>query len=373
MEYAPNMYDFSKEISNFHQQHVRLSNTQRADMKRRREANLDRVMKGLAELKKPTCKETINQGGYAQKTMTQPPEADQDSRYDIDLGIVFDQDDAKGPRITRDWIRQAIARKATSMKNAPETKKKCVRVVYADGYQCDFPVFRRRSTDTGWRYELSSGDEWVESNPGAMNRWIDDEVSCKSPGSTGSYQLRRIIRMGKFFAKTHAARIKRSFPGGLVATALFMEAYVSDDGRDDRSFRESLRVIARRSKYLPVFANGVQVSDNKDTDRIGRLIEQAQASLEELDDLDRDDATAQDTRKAWRKAFRHSFFDESTKAATSSVSVLETKTAFGAGLAAPFIASEAVAGLSPAEKAARMDSAVRARQSDGDGGKPWAG
>jgi len=102
------MYDFSAQISSFHSNHVRLSNPQRADMKRRRENNLERIVKGLDELEKPAFKDTINQGGYAQKTMTQPPEADQESRYDIDLGVVFEDDDALGPRTTRDWVRQAI-------------------------------------------------------------------------------------------------------------------------------------------------------------------------------------------------------------------------------------------------------------------------
>lgn len=366
------MYDFSNQVSSFHQQHVRLSNVQRADMKRRRETNLDRVKNGLQKLDKPPFKETINQGGYAQKTMTQPPEADQDSRYDIDLGIVFDATDALGARTTRDWVRQAIAHEANNMKNRPETKKKCVRVIYADGYQCDFPVFRRHWTDAGWRYELSSGDEWVESDPGAMNRWIDQEVCNKSPETSGSYQLRRIIRLGKFFTKTQAAKDKRSFPGGLVATALFIEAYVADDGRDDRSFRETLRRIGQRSKHLAVFANGVQVSDLKDTDRIGRLVEQAQATLKDLDTLDRYNTTAKEARKAWRKTFRHSFFDEPMKEAANSTGTIGTKPSLGASFAAPFIASEAAAALSPAERTERMDSAVRARQSSGDGRKPWA-
>src|SRR5206468_12100727 len=134
--------------------------------------NLERVEHGLDELDKPGFVETINQGGYPQKTMTQPPEADQESRYDIDLGVVFEADDAAGPRTTRGWVRDAIARKATNMKNEPESKKKCVRVIYSAGYQCDFPVFRRRANQSGWSYELSSGDEWVASDPQSMNVWI---------------------------------------------------------------------------------------------------------------------------------------------------------------------------------------------------------
>lgn len=133
------MYDFSKQVRKFHEDHVRLTSGEQSDMRSRRERNLKRIQDGLAELDKPNVAETINQGGYAQRTMTQPPENDADSRYDIDLGIVFEQDEAKTPRTTRDWVRQAIARKGSGFKNEPVTKKKCVRVVYSNGYQCDFP------------------------------------------------------------------------------------------------------------------------------------------------------------------------------------------------------------------------------------------
>ena len=369
------MYDFSKQISSFHKENVRLSNDQRADMKRRRNINLDRIEKGLEELKKPAFKETINQGGYAQKTMTQPPECDQESRYDIDLGIVFDKDDTKEPRTTRDWVRQAIiARKSTNMKNDPVTKKKCVRVVYVDGYQCDFPVFRRHLTDAGWRYELSSGDEWIDSDPAAMNQWIECEVSGRSPRTSGSYQLRRIIRFGKFFSKTHSARLSRSFPSGLVATALFIECYKSSDGRDDMSFRETLRNLSQRSKDKAVYANGVQVSDDKDTDRIGRLIDQAKASVLKLDELDAGDTTDSEANKIWQSVFQHSFFDDISENAASSSSVpLETKSVLGgAGLAAPLLASGAAAALSDSEKQSRMEAAIRTRIESGGGSKPWA-
>jgi hypothetical protein len=366
------MYDYSKQITTFHNDHVRLTGSQQADMRDRRQTNLDRIKKGLEELEKPAFAETINQGGYAQKTMTQPPEADQESRYDIDLGVVFEEEDAAGPRTTRGWVRDAVARKATNMKNEPETKKKCVRVIYAEGYQCDFPVLRRRWTDLGWSYELSSGDEWIASDPRSMNTWIDQQVSAKSP-ETSSYQLRRVMRMGKFFAKTHANRLNRKFPSGLVATALFIEAYVPMEGRDDQAFREALRILSYRSKYSPVYANGVQVSDDKDTDRIGRLIEEAKASLGELDKLDADGTTESDARKAWRKVFRHSFFDEVVSEAASAFGPLEKKSALGGvGLAAPFIASQAAAALSASERAERMDSAVRVRMESGGGSKPWS-
>lgn len=368
------MYDFSERVSKFHQDHVRLTNDQRADMRRRREANLERIEKGLEETDKPALAGTINQGGYAQRTMTQPPENDQESRYDIDLGVVFEEDDAAGPRTTRNWVRDAIARKATNLKNEPQTKTKCVRVVYVDGYQCDFPVFRRSWTEAGWKYELSSGDEWVGSDPATMNKWIETTVSARSPEKSGSYQLRRIIRLGKFFSKTHSSRLNRKFPSGLVATALFVEAYSAMDGRDDKAFRETLRVLSNRSKHSPVYANGIQISDYKDVDRIGRLIEQAKDSVSELEKLDADDATDADANNVWKAVFRHSFFEGDTKdAANSAPAPFEKKSMFGAAeLTAPFLASQAAAALSDREKQARMEAAVSVRKESGSGGKPWS-
>ncbi len=367
------MYDFSKEITRFHEDHVRLTNNQRTDMRKRRDANLNRIKSGFAELNKPSFAETISQGGYAQKTMTQPPEADQESRYDIDLGVVFEQDDAAGPRTTRGWVRDAIARKATNIKKNPETKKKCVRVIYADGYQCDFPVFRRHSTLAGSTYELSAGDEWDESDPRSINVWIDEQVSTRSPETSGSYQLRRIIRMGKYFTKTHAARLNRKFPGGLLATALFIEAYVPIKGRDDEAFRETLRNISYRYKHSPVYANGMQVSEDKDTDRIERLIEEAEASVEELDKLDGDDTTEANAGTAWKKVFRHSFFDEIVEEATNSaLTHAEKKSALGVGLTAAVLPSEAASALSESERTARMEAAISARRESGHRGKPWS-
>ena len=57
------MCDLSKIITRFHDSHVRLTNNQRADMKNRRETNLGRIKKGLADLNKPEVVDTINQGG----------------------------------------------------------------------------------------------------------------------------------------------------------------------------------------------------------------------------------------------------------------------------------------------------------------------
>ena len=184
------MYDFSAEVSKFHRDHVRLSETQRGDMTRRRDINRDRIVAGLSEMGKPALVETINQGGNAMKTMTQTPEGDEASQYDIDLGVAFNADDTLTPRTTKGWVSDAIARKATNLKNAPEAKPKCVRVVYADGYQCDFPVFRRKLNGDRYSYEIAINDEWVASDPLAINAWFHERVRTLSPRGSSSARIR---------------------------------------------------------------------------------------------------------------------------------------------------------------------------------------
>ena len=366
------MYDFSKQISKFHDDHVRLTLQHQADMKGRRDANVRRIEDGLQELDKPPLAETIPQGGYKQKSMTQPPESDKDSRYDIDLGVVFEEEDTKGPRTTKGWVLSAIARKAEGlMKNAPEAKPKCVRVIYANGYQCDFAVMRRRWNGAQYVYELAAGDEWVATDPRAMNAWVDAEVKRKSPEEVGSSQARREVRLGKFFCKTHAHRKSAKFPAGLVTTAIFLEHYVAIPGRDDDSFQETLRSISYRHPEQPVIANGQQISDEKDVKRIERLVAQAKKAVAVLDAVG-DDSTEEEVAIAWKKVFHHSFFDEVAVSANSA-KALETKSAFGGvALASPHVAAKpAAAELSATERLERMRSDVDSQRGSSTGA-PWS-
>lgn len=349
------MYDFSKQIDKFHDQHVTLTRPLQKEMRERRDRNRDRIESGLEKLGKPSpANDWINQGGYAQQTMTQPPEGDEDSRYDIDMGVVFEADDAKTPETTKGWVRDAIAEKATNLKNDPEAKPKCVRVVYANGYQCDFPVFKRTASGSGYTYQLASGREWIDSDPRSMNVWIDRQIADKSPQDSGTNQLRRVIRFIKYFAKAHAYRKSRKFPGGLVATALAIECYVAVKDRDDEAIYETLGRLSRRSEHQVVVANGTVISDQKDVERIKRLIDAAGEAADVLRPLARDDEglTDKDARKAWKKVFRHSFFDEAEKKAAA--------------------AAAAVTILSSEEKLRRAEAAATEIRESGRGARPWS-
>jgi len=314
------MFDTSSLFKAFHDSHIALTQPQSQDMQKRRDTNLDRVTGGLKELEKPSVAETINQGGNAMRTMTQAPEGDE-SCYDIDVGVVFESDDAKTPTTTKGWVRDAIALKGKNFKTEPFVKKKCVRVIYDDGYQVDLPVLRRTANGNAYTYEIALGDEWTASDPKAMNKWFDERVETLSPDSGGGYQLRRITRAVKYFAKLRAARTGLKFPAGLVATALAVECYVPAKGRDDEAFYRTLEKLRDRWEHSPVLANGTVISGEGDPARIKRLRDAAKDAVESLAPLidEEGEMTEDRARKRWKRVFSHSFFDTDTAQKSLSV------------------------------------------------------
>lgn len=361
------MYDTTALINKFYDEQIALTRAQMKDMQKRRDANLDRLRSGLDELAKPAIVETINQGGNAMQTMTQPPEGDEQSRYDIDMGVVFEDADAKTPATTKGWVRDAIAEKAANLKSDPEAKRKCVRVVYSEGYQCDFPVFKRKPNGDAYTYEIAIGDEWTGSDPRAINKWFEEQVKERSPEEDSGYQLRRIVRFVKYFAKVHAHRTGVKFPAGLVCTALAMECYRAAADRDDVALNKTLMELKNRSEHLPVYANGVEISEAKDVDRIKRLRDAASDAVDSLAILvsAEGEVTADQAQKAWKNVFRNSFFD-----GEAAKRVLETEAAQASattGLAAP-----AVVALSEDESLRRAEAAAREVEARGPQSKPWS-
>lgn len=317
------MFDTSKLVADFHSKHVRLTNEQRADMRNRRDTNVNRIKAGLVDNEKPAVAEVINQGGYAMKSMTQPAENSGGS-YDIDLGVVFEADDAKSPKTTRTWVLDALTRKATNVKGDPEDTGKCIRIEYAEGYQCDFPVFKRDWNGSKYIYQIALRDEWTVSSPSQINDWFEREIKDRSPESFAPYQLRRVVRLMKFLGKTWCYATSRRYPSGLLLTALTVEAYQAVDGRLDDAFYRTLRSLGSRYAALPIYADGIVISSDADVDRIQRFCDKTKELADLLEPLtsrpdEFDDETA---RALWKKVFRHSFFNpietKSAKAQTSA-------------------------------------------------------
>ncbi len=88
------MYDCSKEILAFHNEEVKLSKDEMDAIRRRRDMNRNRILRGLNYYDSPAPYAFYPQGSYAMNTMIRHEEND----YDIDDGVYFDIEQLTGPR-----------------------------------------------------------------------------------------------------------------------------------------------------------------------------------------------------------------------------------------------------------------------------------
>ena len=64
------MFDCSKDVISHHDEKVTLPQAERTKMRERRDANRERLKRGLKNAGKPAPREFVSQGSYAMKTMT---------------------------------------------------------------------------------------------------------------------------------------------------------------------------------------------------------------------------------------------------------------------------------------------------------------
>jgi hypothetical protein len=86
------MFDCAKDIICYHNDEVTLPQSDRSNMRKRRNSNRDRLKKGLTDQGDPQPFMFCKQGSYAMLTMVQHD----DNHYDIDDGIYFEKTDLDG-------------------------------------------------------------------------------------------------------------------------------------------------------------------------------------------------------------------------------------------------------------------------------------
>lgn len=204
------MHNCSDDILAHHDQAVTLPQAERTNMRDRRDANRDRLKKGLKSNNKPAPREFVKQGSYAMKTMVQHPDKD----YDIDDGVYFNKEDLVGDRgaemsglQARQMVRDALD--DGSFKTPPEVRPNCVRAYYAAGYHVDLPVYRRVTVTDAWgnetyHHELAAS-YWKRSDARDVTDWFDRENTRQSPDTTNGRQLRRIVRQIKKYARSRSS------------------------------------------------------------------------------------------------------------------------------------------------------------------------
>jgi len=312
------MYNCANDVLAFHDDEVTLSQADRTNMRGRRDANRERLKKGLKDKGKSAPREFASQGSYAMKTMTQHPARD----YDIDDGAYFDKAvlvGERGAEMTALQARQMVrdALDDGSFKTPPEVRKNCVRVYYLAGYCVDVPVYRRVTTKDifgieSFHYELASSD-WKRSDARDVSKWFEGENARQSPDTVNGRQLRRVVREIKKYARSRESWSSQIL-SGFGITKLVTECFRGDVWREDRALYETMKAVRDRLNWNLVVAHPVTpdqtITNGADDPRARFLRARLTEALDTLAPLFEYDCTRAKALKCWDKVYATTFFSD---------------------------------------------------------------
>ena len=312
------MFDCADDVLAFHDDKVTLPQAERTEMRGRRNANRDRLKKGLKAAKKPAPREFVSQGSYAMKTMTQHRLKD----YDIDDGVYFSKEDLVGDRggeMSALQVRQMVRDAADdgSFKTPPEVRKNCVRVHYEAGFHVDLPVYCRITTkdafgNESYYYELASS-EWKRSDARDVTEWFEAENDRQSPDVDNGRQLRRIVRQTKKFGVSRESW-KGQILSGFGITELVTECFRGDANREDKALYDTMKAMRDRLNRSLVVTHpvtpGETITSGSDDARARYLRDRLSEAIETLAPLFEYGCTRKQALKCWDKVFANTFFSE---------------------------------------------------------------
>lgn len=306
------MYDCSKELEKFYRKKVVLSAKEQNELREKRKLNIQRLKEGLSEYNSEKNKdykiaEERIQGSMAMHTITQNDKQD----YDIDVGIVFEEDNLNelGSLATRNMVANALERKTKQFAEDPEVKTSCVRLKYnSTGYHVDFAVFKRYKKNSNDEYIYEhSGSEWSVRHIKDLELWFSERIKDKGD------DLRKVIRLSKMFCKSRESW--KNMPSGLIQTVICEENFNESYSRLDERFYYTMKnIVNRLNSYLEVYApvdNGRSLV-NRDVDyqRMKNWKKRLETQLDSLNILFDDECTFEYAVKAWGVFFEHSYWNE---------------------------------------------------------------
>jgi len=202
---------------------ISLKPDQRKNLQTGRDAIKKRIENYFSEEKGFTKPEFCLQGSYALKTMVRP--LDQED-YDLDDGVYLqhtDDDISKPtPAAVSSWIVEAVKDHTKKTQN----KKNCVRVVYAENYHIDLPIYRAIKGEI--HLGTLDGNQWVPSDAKAFNKWFYERLDKTE-------QMRSCIKYLKAGKDIWSCDLK-----GIHITVLVAQNHVPVKDRDDESLVKTL-------------------------------------------------------------------------------------------------------------------------------------
>jgi len=303
------MINCETEIKKYWDEEVKLLQKDVTTLTGHRDSNMNKLKQRLNKDNFPLYKEEINQGSYSMKTIIQHPKND----YDIDVGIVFREDDLKSkgkndPLKIRKYIAELM--KDERFNEQPECKKNCVRIHYNDGYHIDIPIYRESKNSSDETIQELASSMWEESDPKSINRWFENQKKEK-------IELKKLVQLMKKWARS---RTNWNLPSGLILTILIDETYTSKD-RLDETFYWTLKHLYQRLKTDKTVNNPTNDDEITSSEKHKKKVDNLYNRLDEMFDVNRsinlsELETTRDKKKAlliWKRFFNADFFVNQVK------------------------------------------------------------
>lgn len=307
-------YDANKHLTGFHNGRVFVGEDNLGVARQRRQANRDRLERGLKKDEEPLPLEYVIQGSYAMGTMV----LSEVESSDIDDGAVFDREALKGcrggdrtPCDAKEMVRKALASE-NKFNTPPEVRGNCVRVYYNDGFHVDIPVYRKYEEDGVTHKELASTGTWKISAPEDITNWFNSKVNEKSPDEKNGRQMRRVVRLIKYWSKS---RSTWRMPSGFIISVLVDEAYKYTGwaDRDDLALLNVMRSIRNRLLFNEKVCRPVspteEITNDRTYGRVRSMRDEFAWAIEELSKIERADCDELMTLKALKKVFNTDYWD----------------------------------------------------------------
>jgi hypothetical protein len=278
---------------------ISLKPDQMKNLQTGRDAIKKRIENYFSDEKGFTKPEFCLQGSYALKTMVHPLGQED---YDLDDGVYLqhtDDDISKPtPAAVSSWIVEAVK---NHTKKTPENKKNCVRVVYAENYHIDLPIYR---TIKG-KIHLGTldGNQWVPSDAKAFNKWFYERLDKTE-------QMRSCIKYLKAWKDFKSIDLK-----GIHITVLVGLNHIAVEGKDDTSFAETVAQVIKYLEDKRAIYNPLDETENLIADWPSKKLEETIKALKYLQEKAAEALNEDGKEKAaklWQMVFgdRFKFDDE---------------------------------------------------------------
>ena len=238
------------------------------------------------------CVKFHSQGSFVLDTNlnTIPGNSDNErEEYDIDDGVYYICKENERPTVATFHAR--VKEAVSDVTSETIDKNTCVRVVYADGYHVDIPMYWFNSQiDRAVPYLAHKSKGYIESDPRAFGNWVSKKISYSN-----NNQLKRLIRYFKAWVDYREfCNSQVRLPSGFILTILACNNYVPNDC-DDVSFSASAKEIYKAlninySCYRPTLPTNEELLASKGYQRdkllneLKTLVDKTESALSETNE-----------------------------------------------------------------------------------------